>query len=85
MKRFVVCLILVALPIRTVLAMSGFGCAMMPMQQSHAENHGAPCPMHAAEDAAVEMQPAADDVNVSCPSCAMACCAALAPQRTFLG
>ena len=81
MKRFVVCLLLVALPIRTVLAVSVFGCSMLPMHESHAEGHGAPCPAHAAEGAA-ETQAAADDASVSCPSCALACCAALAPQPT---
>ena len=79
MKRWIVVLLLLALPIRTVLAVSGFGCAMMPMQMSQAGGDGAPCPMHAVDDAPMAETPA-DSVLASCPSCAAACCAALAPM-----
>lgn len=82
MKRWIVFLLLLALPIRTVLAVSGLGCAMLPMQKSHAESHGAPCPTHTVEGAAIETAAATDDAGVSCPSCALACCAALAPEPT---
>ena len=82
MKRCVVFLLLLALPIRTVLAVSGFGCAMMPMQKSHAESHGAPCQTHRVEGAAIETEAATGDAGVSCPSCALTCCAALAPEST---
>ena len=34
------------------------------------------------ESAAIETEAAADDASVSCPSCALACCAALAPEPT---
>lgn len=80
MKRFVVLLLLVALPIRTVLAVSGFGCAMMPMQKSQAESNGIPCPAHVVESIVVETEAAGDDANTSCASCVLACCAALAPE-----
>ncbi len=66
MKRWIVFLLLLALPIRTVLAVSGFGCAMMPMQKAHAESHGVPCPTHVVEGAAVETEAAADDASASC-------------------
>ena len=78
MKRLMVFLLLLALPIRTVLAVSGFGCAMLPMQMSQAGD-GAPCPMHAVDDASMTETPA-DGAPVSCSSCAAACCAALAPM-----
>ena len=37
---------------------------------------------HTVEGAAIEIEAATDDAGVSCPSCALACCAALAPERT---
>jgi hypothetical protein len=78
MKRFIVFLLLLALPIRTVLAVSGFGCAMLPMQMSQTDD-GAPCPMHMVDDASMAETPA-DGAQASCSSCAAACCAALAPM-----
>ena len=80
MKRFVVFVLLVALPIRTVIAVSRFGCAMMPMAKSQAESSGNPCPAHIVESLAVETGAAGDDGNTSCASCVLACCAALAPE-----
>ena len=81
MRRLIVFLLLLALPIRTVLAVSGFGCAMMPMQISQAGGDDAPCPMHAVAGASMADTPA-DSAPASCPSCAAACCAALAPVPT---
>jgi hypothetical protein len=78
MKRLIVFLLLLALPIRTVLAVSGFGCTMMPMQMSQAGDDGVPCPMHTADGASMLEAPA--DSAPSCSSCAAACCAALAPM-----
>ena len=47
MKRLIVFLMLLALPIRMVLVVSGFGCAGMPMQMPQAGGADrAPCPMH---------------------------------------
>ncbi|HKO68083.1 MAG TPA: hypothetical protein VJU53_09800, partial [Burkholderiaceae bacterium] len=36
--------------------------------------------MHAAESAPVEAAGATNETGVSCPSCTLACCAALAPD-----
>ncbi len=82
MKRWIVFLLMLALPIRTVLAVSGLACTMMPMQKSHAESHRTPCATHGAENAAAEIEAATDDASVSCASCVLACCAALAPEPT---
>jgi hypothetical protein len=82
MQRVVVFLLLVALPVRTVLAVSGLGCATIPPQIADMESDAAPCAMHGAENAALGPEGAIDDADPSCPSCALACCAALAPEAT---
>lgn len=88
MKRLVVFLMLLALPIRTVLAVSGFGCAVMPMQMPQAGGADrAPCPMHVVDgmqiavpiEAPMDSEAPMENVPTSCPSCAAACCAAFAP------
>lgn len=88
MKRCIVFLLLLALPIRTVLAISGFGCTMMPMQipmempmEMPPQTDGVPCPMHAANGASTAETPA-DGGSAACSSCAAACCAGLAPMST---
>lgn len=81
MKRFVILVLLLALPIRTVLAVSGLACGMMPMQQPPSNGVNAPCAMHFLEGAGTNLHsevPAGAAV-VACPSCAAACCATLAP------
>ena len=80
MQRFIVFLLLIVLPVRTVLAVSGLGCVTMPAQKAQTEKHAAPCAMHAAESAPVEAAGETNETAVSCPSCTLACCAALAPD-----
>ena len=80
MQRFIVLLLLVALPVRTVLAVSGLGCATIPPQMDHTASHAPPCATHVVESAALEAEGVVDDAHASCPSCALACCAALAPE-----
>jgi len=82
MRRFIVFFLLVALPVRTVLAVSGWGCATMPPQIAHLESDAAPCAAHVAENAALGPEGEVDNADTSCPSCALACCAALAPEAT---
>jgi hypothetical protein len=75
MKRGIVFILLLALPIRAVLAVSGIGCMAMPSMAQHAAvSDGSPCPMH-------EGQPAESGSSTeTCSSCDAACCAALAPE-----
>jgi hypothetical protein len=79
MRRLLVLLLMLALPIRTVLAVSGLGCAVpmqMPIEMpQHAD--GMPCAMHAAGSSA---ETPADTASTACSSCAAACCATLAPM-----
>ena len=86
MKRCIVFILLLALPIRTVLAVSGFGCAMMPtqtpMQMTQAEAERTPCPLHTIDASTSEVS--TDAGSSACSSCAAACCAALAPMPTAI-
>ena len=82
MKRLIVFLVLLTLPIRTVLAVSGIGCAVMPMQVPQTGGaDGAPCPMHVVDGTkvAAPIEAPIENAPSSCPSCAAACCAAFAP------
>jgi len=82
MKRLIVFLVLLAVPIRTVLAVSGIGCAVMPMQVPQTGGaDGAPCPMHVVDGTkiAAPIEAPMENAPTSCPSCAAACYAAFAP------
>ncbi len=77
MKPFIIIVLLLSLPVRTVLAVSSIGCPMMPMQTPTHQTDGAPCPMHAD---AMELGSPTDNQPADCPTCAALCCAALAPM-----
>lgn len=74
MKRGIVFILLLALPIRAVLAVSGIGCMAMPSMAEPSAISDGSCPMH-------EGPPAGSGPSTAtCSSCDAACCAALAPE-----